>query len=221
MSNQRQILTMSTDRPQNNHNQNYREKTMSIKPWLIAMTTLVACHAGATAGAADLQQAIIACKQQNDNFARLNCYDQIGAQVSAQVVTPVANPQAKPVESISKPIAPQIESNLRTSSAQVTVAPVQVISQPTAEAIVDDFGRTKSRPSDDLQQITGKVKALSTNNQRKLIITLENGQAWRQTDSDSLSIKVGNNVNIEKAAFGSFLLNVEGSNRKIRVKRVE
>lgn len=194
---------------------------MSIKPWLIAMTTLVTCQAGATAATADLQQAIIACKQQSDNFARLNCYDQIGAQLSAQVVTAVANPQAKPLANTSKPVAPSVDSSVQTATSQVTAAPVQVITQPTPEAVVDDFGRTTSRPSDELQEITGKVKTVTSNNQRKLIITLENGQAWRQTDSDSLMVKAGHNVIIEKAAFGSFLLNVEGSNRKIRVKRVE
>ena len=56
---------------------------------------------------------------------------------------------------------------------------------------------------------------------RKLLITLENGHTWRQTEDDSIQLKAGDSVTIEKASFGSFLLSKTGTNRKVRVKRVE
>lgn len=169
---------------------------MSIKPWLIAISVLATCQAVAATASADVKQAVLACKQQSDNFARLHCYDQIAAQLSAQPITEVTQPLA---------------------TANLTQASIQ----PTAQMVEDDFGRTKTRPSADLENIRSRVKTLTKSKLDKFVLTLENGQEWRQTDNYTINIKVGDTVVIEKAALGSFLLNVEGANRKIRVKRVE
>jgi len=113
----------------------------------------------------------------------------------------------------------------RTSTpvhVSAAVAPTPIISaKPTTQVMEDAFGRTKSEPTQELEQLTAKVKSVRTNQERKQVITLENGQIWRQTDNDPIVIKIGHQIIIEKASLGSFLLNIEGSNRKMRVKRVE
>ncbi|MBU2179069.1 MAG: hypothetical protein KJ930_06490, partial [Gammaproteobacteria bacterium] len=56
---------------------------------------------------------------------------------------------------------------------------------------------------------------------KKLVITLENGQQWRQTDQAQLNIQAGDRCTVKRGALGSFLLGIEGVNKKIRVRRVE
>ena len=64
------------------------------------------------------------------------------------------------------------------------------------------------------------VTAVTKSSSGKLTITLENGQVWRQSDSKSFRISVGDAVVVRAKSLGSFMLSKEGSSRSIRVKRV-
>jgi hypothetical protein len=55
----------------------------------------------------------------------------------------------------------------------------------------------------------------------RVLITLDNGQVWRQVDSSSLRLRVGDAIEIERASFGSFMLQKTGSKRSMRVSRYE
>ena len=52
------------------------------------------------------------------------------------------------------------------------------------------------------------------------IITLDNGQVWRQTDSVRLKLVEGQSVTIKRGALGSFFISKENANKRIRAKRV-
>lgn len=52
-----------------------------------------------------------------------------------------------------------------------------------------------------------------------MLITLDNGQVWKQVDSSSLRLRVGDAVEIERASLGSFMLKKQGSKRSMRVSR--
>ncbi|SHE77895.1 hypothetical protein SAMN04487965_0636 [Microbulbifer donghaiensis] len=54
----------------------------------------------------------------------------------------------------------------------------------------------------------------------KLLITLDNGQVWRQNDSGRVNWKSGDTVTVERALFGSFLMKPVEGGRSLRVKRV-
>ena len=123
-------------------------------------------------------------------------------------------------------VAPGAVEAAAPASAPAASSPAAVVATPatatpSAEVIAADFGKTQSRPSDQVEQLQATVKSLSRNKMRKLLITLENGHTWRQTEDDSIQLKAGDSVTIEKASFGSFLLSKTGTNRKVRVKRVE
>ncbi len=64
------------------------------------------------------------------------------------------------------------------------------------------------------------VTAISKNSSGRMTITLENGQIWRQNDSKTLRLSVGDAVFVRSKSFGSFVLSKESSSRSIRVKRV-
>ena len=54
-----------------------------------------------------------------------------------------------------------------------------------------------------------------------LTIYLDNEQIWKQAASSRFRLKVNDQVKVESAALGSFMLNKIGSNKTIRVKRLQ
>lgn len=174
---------------------------------------------------ADIHQSLLDCKQLTDNSARLSCYDRLAATFGSQAasagvaVSGTAVPGAA-APGVAAPGAAAPEAAAPASTPAAVVA-TPATATPSAEVIEADFGKTQSRPSDQVEQLQATVKSLSRNKMRKLIITLENGHTWRQTEDDSIQLKAGDSVTIEKASFGSFLLSKTGTNRKVRVKRVE
>lgn len=168
-----------------------------------------------TGAKADIHQALLDCKQLTDNSARLSCYDRLAATFVSQAAS-----AAVAVPGTAVPEAPAPEAAAPASAPAAAVA-TPATATPSAEAIAADFGKTERRPSDQIEQLQATVKSLSRNKMRKLLITLENGHTWRQTEDDTIQLKAGDSVTIEKASFGSFLLSKTGTNRKVRVKRVE
>lgn len=183
-----------------------------------------------TGAKADIHQALLDCKQLTDNSARLSCYDRLAATfvsqaASAAVAVPGTSVPGTVVPGTAVPEAPAPEAPAPEAAAPAS-APAAAVATPatatpSAEAIAADFGKTERRPSDQIEQLQATVKSLSRNKMRKLLITLENGHTWRQTEDDTIQLKAGDSVTIEKASFGSFLLSKTGTNRKVRVKRVE
>ena len=178
-----------------------------------------------TGAKADIHQSLLDCKQLTDNSARLSCYDRLAATFVSQEASAVVAVSGAAVPGVAAPgtvareaAAPETPA---PASAPAAVVATPATATPSAEVIAADFGKTQSRPSDQVEQLQATVKSLSRNKMRKLLITLENGHTWRQTEDDSIQLKAGDSVTIEKASFGSFLLSKTGTNRKVRVKRVE
>lgn len=73
---------------------------------------------------------------------------------------------------------------------------------------------------EDLKQITGKVVAVSHSEAGSAILTLDNGQVWRQQDADAtLVIEIDDSVTISRASLGTFRL-TDKRGRSARFKRV-
>lgn len=172
-----------------------------------------------TGAKADIHQSLLDCKQLTDNSARLSCYDRLVATFVSQEASAVVAVPSTAVSGAAVPGTVAREAAAPASAPAVVAPPATAT--PSAEVIAADFGKTQSRPSDQVEQLQATVKSLSRNKMRKLLITLENGHTWRQTEDDSIQLKAGDSVTIEKASFGSFLLSKTGTNRKVRVKRVE
>lgn len=97
---------------------------------------------------------------------------------------------------------------------------------PSAES---SFGMVAKTPRADatrgdaaaegVQKVSGKVTALTVGNDGTAIVTLDNGQVWRQLSGGQLLLKVGDDVEINRAALGSFQMKVP-SGRSGKMKRV-
>jgi hypothetical protein len=72
----------------------------------------------------------------------------------------------------------------------------------------------------ELEQLQAQVTKVSTKPHGELVVTLENGQVWTETQTSSgARVKAGDRVTIKPGALGSFLL-VAPNGRSARVTRV-
>jgi hypothetical protein len=91
---------------------------------------------------------------------------------------------------------------------------------PTRQQLEQSFGlEQKKAPIDSIEStIPGKFDGWEPNQQ----ITLGNGQVWRVVD-DSRGIVYGTNlkVKLERGTLGTMFLQIEGTNRSPKVKRLK
>jgi len=69
---------------------------------------------------------------------------------------------------------------------------------------------------DHIVATVSEVRKSATN---KLTVTLDNGQVWRQLDSQPLRLKSGESVIVREASLSSYLMAKQSGGRSIRVKR--
>jgi len=81
------------------------------------------------------------------------------------------------------------------------------------------IGDSRTRGPDEIQsRLIGEFTGWRGN----AVFRLENGQVWRQADSDRLAYAADSPlVTIRRGAFGTYRLTVEGLNRSTRVRRIE
>ena len=71
------------------------------------------------------------------------------------------------------------------------------------------------------REIVSTVAAFRETVPNSYVITLENGQVWRQTFAERYSLRVGQSVTLSPTRWGKrFRLSAEGSNSNIQVERV-
>lgn len=85
-----------------------------------------------------------------------------------------------------------------------------------------DFGQEQKRIAEEApKSIEATIAAIDEAAYGKLVITLDNGQVWRQKNSERVHWKSGDAVVVERALFGSFLMKPAAGGRSLRVKRVK
>jgi hypothetical protein len=151
------------------------------------------------------EQALQACSFIENDFNRLLCYDNTIAGKSL----------VKP--SVTKTLTPPAANNVPAIANSVATAPMQ------AEVTTGGFG-LEHKQEVQVEKET-EIKAVVTSVEEaaygELIISLDNGQQWRQVGSDRMRLKEDDTIIISRGAFNSFLLKKEGKNSSIRVKRTK
>lgn len=72
---------------------------------------------------------------------------------------------------------------------------------------------------EQIDQVEAVVTEIRESATRKLVITLDNGQIWRQLDGQTMRLKNGEPVIVRKASLNSFRMGKKSGGRSIRVKR--
>ena len=97
-----------------------------------------------------------------------------------------------------------------------------VLSIASRGAEEPDFGAEQLRNDEDAGDLTTRLAGPFTGWDGDTVFRLENGQLWQQIDSSYLYSRAESpRVTIRRAAFGSYLLQVEGIGRTVRVRRLE
>lgn len=84
----------------------------------------------------------------------------------------------------------------------------------------EEFAKTRvaTAPSDKVIAIITDVQS----NARDIdFVELDNGHVWRENEDSHVRFVVGREVKIEEGIFGSYNLTMQGSGKKVKVKRVK
>ena len=159
------------------------------------------------ASAQSLQQQMSRCLAMTGALQRLACYDAVAHDAGVAPARSTAQPSAVPA---TAPLAPQ---PLRSASTQ---GPDQFGSEalPRVQA---QRQRTGS--------ITSEVVNLQRNDNGKFVVTLANGQVWRQLDGDTTPefyVRRGpRNVTISRGFLGSYNMLFDKGGAYYKVVRVK
>ncbi|SNT68419.1 hypothetical protein SAMN06297382_0921 [Amphiplicatus metriothermophilus] len=163
---------------------------------------------------------VLACIAIASDEQRLACLDAAAARLARAKAEAVQQKTADAAFSRSD-IAP--ENNEAGAPREVVGTVTQSIEEFGAES-VHELRAEKKKES--LREITAAATSIHLNSRRRATIYLQNGQVWRQLDSDSafhghVTPNRSYVVTIKRAALGSYIAKVEGFSRPIRVKRIK
>jgi hypothetical protein len=163
--------------------------------WMVLplMAAMMAVPAATAAEGPDA--ALRACRGERDDSKRLACYDREVDRLGTQAASPGAAPAAP---------APTPEERFGREAA---------MDREAAER--------EEQEARQLSELNATVTEIWTRADGLMVLTLDNGQIWKQARPDSLfRLKVGEKVKIQPAALGSFLLSGP-TKRSTRVSRVK
>lgn len=169
----------------------------------------------AAASADALRDELRVCRDLPDDDARLICYD-VAVDRSRQATS------ARPAPAAA---GSQAAAAAEPAGASGTPAAAGAAPSLSQEAL---FGKTSDEVERTVEEATGDERIDSLNATvtklqqyayNKVLITLDNGQVWKQIDTSNLRLRAGDAVEIERASLGSFMLRKQGSKRSMRVSR--
>jgi hypothetical protein len=186
--------------------------TISVGLLVISATVL----AGTSAfGQAALPKSISACAAIDDDAKRLACYD---SAVSAIDLATAQTMEAR-----------KVAAQVRTKAAAEKAEADRVAALAAAEkAKVDNFGavsvpktlRPASESAVDIDNLEAAIAEFFYSPSKALIVVLDNGQMWRQKDSESMPpIRAGDKVRIQKRMISGFRMTFIRQKRTIDVTR--
>lgn len=170
---------------------------------LVAVVVLASAAAAQTRsalgveGRPELIDRLFACRSVSDEESRLKCYDE---QVAALE-------RAEGANEIVLADRAQLKEAKRGLFG-FTLPRIKLFSNDNEEEAVES--------------IEAKIASVSRNAAGKLMVTLDSGARWMQTDSTQIlgDVRQGDPIKIERAALGSYMGKI-GQKRAFRIKRVD
>jgi len=156
---------------------------------------------GSGATAQSVLGEVKACSWIEDDEARLACFDSAVESLSGRAATspPVARPDSPRVAEPVRPAPP----------ADRAAAPEE-----------RDRGQRREREAEDEGDSTLTISRVASTRLGKLVLTMDNGEVWRQTDTQSLPpIEPGMAAVVREGVFGGYRLSVGG--RTIRAEPLQ
>lgn len=185
---------------------------MKIGKLLAASAAVLALSAAASADAG-VDAGIKFCSAQTDDRARLACYDAIAARLKADqaMPAPIAQAPAAAPPLAAPPVAAPPAATPAAPAPVAAVPPQTPESAFGAESIPLQARSTETAPQ-DLDEIQSTVTALSYTGLKRAVLTLANGQVWRQSEGDTKPFpgKIGDHVTISRGFISGYNVTIEG-----------
>ncbi|MEM7017940.1 MAG: hypothetical protein AAF512_11470 [Pseudomonadota bacterium] len=165
-----------------------------------------------------IENAVVNCRVITDEAQRINCYDQIADGILA-----ARKHKALDAPQVAEPASSPSVTAPSTNAA--TPAQAEQPAQTVAQIQEDKFGAEDLiRAEQESTAIPKSIESTITDIQRtsaskRYVLTLANGQIWRQKEKKRLSVKTGRWVKIKRMLFGAYSMEIEGAGY-IKVERV-
>lgn len=157
------------------------------------------------------------CAGISDPAHRLACFDDAMKKLGVPVAATPAT--------VASPAVPATAAAAGATAA-VTAAPA-----PAPAPVLtpeEKFGATgelkkkqEPKPAEpELDELTANIREVRQTASGNYVVTLDNGQVWRQVTPAPMMMKTGEPVTIKPRALGSFWM-IDASGRGSRVKRIQ
>jgi len=181
----------------------------SLQTRTVLVATLIAMTAG-TALAPTSSPALSACSQETDAAKRLACFDRAsGAGSPPAAVAPAAVAPAVTAPAVTAP-AVSAPADATPAAVAPVVAPAAAAATPPA----DTFGLSEAKEDkkkEKEQSVEARVASVERGPRGLMVMTLDNGQVWQQSDPKAIGIKPGASVKITRLLFGSYWARISGT----------
>ncbi len=185
--------------------------------WLAALAATTAGASAADNPVADM----LACSSLRGEKARLKCYE---ASIPAlRAAFPEAQIEA---DTMAKALAQKNEAEAREEFG-LRAAEMEAQSPFEIEAFgEEDLQASAKTKSEEIDSLSASVVEIARTAHGKIVVVLDNGQVWRQLDSDSSAPLIpktaqGLPVRLKKAAFGSYTIRIGNSRDLIKANRIK
>jgi hypothetical protein len=210
----------------------------NIAPALISASVFaIAATTSGNAQPADETQsetvdAMLACRSVDDDAQRLACLDAQLAELSQAIdsgrLVIVERSAIRAVErdgfGISLPSVSSLGSLFARSSDE---AADEARSVEERTEVQEDGSEVIYAPGGGIEQMRGlPVRSVTTNRAGDLVVTLENGQVWVQSDTTRVRAPRRNEMDglsasVEDGALSSFFMELSHTSRRFRVRRLQ
>ena len=161
------------------------------------------------AGGAELPTELIDCRALTSSVARLDCYDQL---VDEHAASPNQAVERRMTDDPA-PVVPAAAA--ATAASEAKLSQEDLFGKGETELRKSVQEATDTKEIDRIEAIIVEVRKSASG---KAIITLDNGQVWKQSDSSRTHLSVNDKVTIRRRSFGSHTL--YNKKTSIRVKRI-
>jgi hypothetical protein len=154
------------------------------------------------------------CANLADDRARLACYDAAVAGIDAEAAK-AATERKRQAEVRAQELAAREEADRKAAAAKAEQAKVNAFGAEALPADLKPDSKTES-----IDELEGAVSEVFYSPLKEIIVVLENGQMWRQSDTTRVgTVKKGDKVLIKKRTLSGYRMTFVRQKRSIDIKR--
>jgi hypothetical protein len=189
-----------------------------MRPTAKALTVLLLSAACMRAGAQAVPSSLHDCVSITSDKQRLACFDREMAKLDS-TETKHGAPASGDGKTNTQASTGNPTSGVKaTAPSAASLTPERTFGL-SGDQILQLEARQGGTPTAKLKSLTAQIASVSHNAEGRWVLTLDNGQVWRQTETRSFEASPGAAVRISSGAMGSFWIETSKHNWT-RVERV-